>query len=85
MVAQIVCSSFINHFGVFESLVQPISALRLFGIVLSVCCRFERLPVVFGGWGVGVRLRVGLEVRRMADCVEGGSFRPSRLGVHRCF
>jgi transporter family-2 protein len=34
MVAQIVCSSFINHFGLFDSLVQPISGLRLFGIVL---------------------------------------------------
>jgi transporter family-2 protein len=34
MVAQIVFSGFINHFGLFESLVQPINGLRVFGIVL---------------------------------------------------
>jgi uncharacterized membrane protein YdcZ (DUF606 family) len=34
MVAQIVFSGFINHFGWFESLVQPINGLRLFGIAL---------------------------------------------------
>ena len=34
MVAQIVFSGFINHFGLFESLVQPVNGLRLFGIVL---------------------------------------------------
>jgi transporter family-2 protein len=34
MVAQIVFSGFINHFGLFESLVQPVNGLRVFGIVL---------------------------------------------------
>ena len=34
MVAQIVFSSVINHFGLFESLVQPVNGLRLLGIVL---------------------------------------------------
>jgi transporter family-2 protein len=34
MVAQIVFSGFINHFGWFESLVQPVNGLRVFGIIL---------------------------------------------------
>ena len=27
----------------------------------------------------------GLKARRAADCIEGGYFRASRLGVRRCF
>ena len=34
MVAQIVSSSLINHLGLFDSLVQPVNGLRLFGIAL---------------------------------------------------
>ena len=34
MVAQIVFSGVINHFGLFDSLVQPVNGLRVFGIVL---------------------------------------------------
>ncbi len=38
----------------------------------------------FGVGVVGVKNRARSEVRRATDCVEGGSFRASRLGVWRC-
>lgn len=40
MVAQIVFSGFINHFGLFESLAQPVSGLRLVGITLLLAGLF---------------------------------------------
>ena len=36
MVAQIICATVINHFGLFDSMVRPVNLLRLSGIGLLV-------------------------------------------------
>ncbi len=43
--------------------------------------RSASLLLGFGGSRVGVKIRFGLDVRRGVDCVEGGSFMASHLGV----
>ena len=49
--------------------------------------RFSSASLILklGDSGVSDKADVGLKVRRAAGCVEGVSFRASRLGVRRCF